>query len=87
LINVENVSRVLYELWDPLNVRGFFYNSSDEYDDWAPLIVEVLNAGGTIDDVKAALDKLLIDVGLRPGTIHDREAAAALIRLRDQGEL
>jgi hypothetical protein len=37
--------QVLYWRWDPLGVSGYFPNTADEYDDYAPGIVALLRLG------------------------------------------
>jgi hypothetical protein len=41
--------------WDPMGVGDYFPNTADEYDGYAPQLVEVLRKGGDADGVAAHL--------------------------------
>lgn len=82
MVSLKAVSKLLYDLWDPIDIKALV-TSTDEYDDWAPPIVELLNSGSGVNEVSNALDGLLIGMRLKPDQDRSRLAAEALIRLRE----
>jgi hypothetical protein len=47
--------QILLWRWDPLGLADRFPNTADEYDDYAPGLVQVLRDGGGRDEVAAYL--------------------------------
>ena len=41
--------------WDPIGVADYFPNTADEYDGYAPQVVQLLRAGGQADAIAAHL--------------------------------
>ena len=81
-MKIETVSKILYEFWDPLNIKEWV-TATDEYDDWSPDIVTLLNKGADRDEIANRLDKLLTDQTLKPDHAQSVVTANELVRVRD----
>jgi hypothetical protein len=44
--------------WDPIGVADYFPNTADEYDGYAPQVVQVLRKGGEADAIAARLSEV-----------------------------
>jgi hypothetical protein len=72
--------QVLFWRWDPLGVSGYFPNTADEYDDYAPGIVALLRLGADDDVVAEHLEFLEREpMGLAAADGERRAEAAALL--------
>jgi hypothetical protein len=80
----EVVSGILWEEWDPLKLRGAA-NVPDEYDDYVPQMVALLQRGATEDEIAAELDKIYVfQIGsgaLAPQHEDSVRAAKALMKV------
>jgi hypothetical protein len=81
------VAGVLWEVWDPLQVRGLS-SASDEYDDYAPEICDLLNTGASAAELASLLNQIYagtIGGGKLPAPIKESDVAAtALVALRER---
>lgn len=71
--------QVLFWRWDPIGVSDYFPNTADEYDGYAPQLVQLLREGGGPEEVAAHLG------GLERGPIGFADSSPE--RLRELGEL
>lgn len=75
------VRRVLWEEWDPINVRRL-NAPADEYDSYVTALVRLLKSGASASDLAKRLveieDK---EMGLRPDRLRAERAAAILAAL------
>ncbi len=70
--------QILFWRWDPVGVAHYFPNTADEYDDYAPQLVQLLRRGGTAEDVAGYLLRIEREqMGL--SQIGEVEDVAALI--------
>ncbi len=81
----EQVSKILWEVWDPIELFGLA-RVPDEYDDYVPEILQLLNGGATEADIALTLNEIYVDTiggGNSPAPIRrSARAAKALIDLR-----
>ena len=91
MLTVEMVSRVLLDVWDPIDINTLV-TIKDEYDDVADKILILLRTGASSNAIASALDRIAKDaMGLSASDEQSRvflrkrseEAAHALILLRD----
>ena len=91
MLTVEMVSRVLFDVWDPIDINTLV-TVKDEYDDVAPKILALLLTGVSRDAIAAALDRIVkLEIGLQPQNEQsqaflrerNKAAAEALTLLRD----
>lgn len=70
----EELRLILWAAWDP--IRGV---PRDEYEDYAPQIASLLQRGGSLDDVAAALARIRTEsIGMPPNPARDQEVADKL---------
>jgi hypothetical protein len=81
----EQVSKILWEVWDPIELRGLA-RVPDEYDDYVREILQLLNGGATEAEIASTLNTIYVDIiggGNLPAPIRrSARAAKALINLR-----
>jgi hypothetical protein len=81
----EQVSRILWEVWDPLELRGAAL-VPDEYDDYVPEILELLSSGATEPEIASALNRIYVDTigggNLSAPVQRSARAAKSLVDLR-----
>ena len=67
--------------WDPVGVLPGRMAPADEYDSYAPEILSVVNAGCTVDELAAHLEKLAVStIGVDANPVRSRKYAAEIIR-------
>jgi hypothetical protein len=80
----EAVSKILWEEWDPLQLRDAA-DVPDEYDDYVPEMVALLERGASVDELADSLDRIYVSkMGSRtssPPRAKSAHAAEALKRL------
>jgi hypothetical protein len=81
----EQVSKILWEIWDPLELRGAAL-VPDEYDDYVLEILALLNSGASEPAVASVLNRIYVDTiggGRLPAPLQrSARAAKALVHLR-----
>jgi hypothetical protein len=81
----EQVSKILWEVWDPLELRGAAL-VPDEYDEYVLAILELLSSGATEPEIASVLNKIYVDaIGsgkLTAPVERSARAAKALANLR-----
>jgi hypothetical protein len=72
--------QVLLWRWDPIGVADWFPSAADEYDSYAPHLVQVLRSGGDTDAVMTYLRNVELDAMGLSGTPpeHLREVARVI---------
>ena len=78
---MQMVRIILHWAWDPIGVRGI-PEAIDEYDTYAPKVLEMLRSGGSDQDVGAYLTSIVRDrMELRTNPKADEDIAAMLREL------
>lgn len=78
--DLAKVKQVLWEVWDPIGVKGE-PDAFGEYDSYAPQILNLLQSGASEEQLGNALDHITNDLmGL--GTGGHKKAIEALLALR-----
>jgi hypothetical protein len=78
---LQMVKLVLHWVWDPIGVRGIG-EALDEYDGYAPQVLELLEQGSSNDEVAARLRLIEVEwMELKPHRDRSKEVAALLCEL------
>jgi hypothetical protein len=77
--------------WDPIGIRPGEFGPADEYDDYAPHIVTMVDRGCSLDELTGHLERIrTAAMGLEDGPENDarfaREILGSLRGGRDTGE-
>ena len=81
-LTLQHVQRVLFEIWDPIDVKA--HAPRDEYAQYAPAVLEHIWAGGSRKSLIRLLDAYVDDdMSLKPPPGRSAMAADALLGLRD----
>lgn len=85
-ITAADVSRFLYNNWDPLEVKGLadYFRTDDEYNALARSIHHLLEGGTTANEIADLLDEFLVDVRLPPNRERNEAVGEALLRIADE---
>ncbi|MDV3253358.1 hypothetical protein DevBK_18635 [Devosia sp. BK] len=79
MTDIEAIKKILWEDWDPIGVREMG-GPPDEYDAYAPVVLEMLEAGATETEIAQYLFWLTVEqIGLET---RETSIARALIKLR-----
>lgn len=79
MTDIEAIKKILWEDWDPIGVRAMG-GPSDEYDAYAPIVLEMLQTGATETEIAQYLFWLTVEqIGLET---TETSIARALIKLR-----
>jgi hypothetical protein len=72
--------QILYWRWDPIGVSDNFPNTADEYDGYAPQVVQALRKGGSPEEFARALSGFEHDaMGLGGIPLERLEALSSLL--------
>lgn len=84
MLTIREISDLLFNVWDPLAVKGNF-DAPNEYDDFAEEMLPVLESGAGEVVVETTLEGFLIEMGLPKSWLGDtnHETARALVTLRN----
>jgi hypothetical protein len=81
----KDVSKILWEVWDPLELRRWA-SVSTEYDDYVQELVDALNSGASEPELASTLNRIFVQTigaGVLPAPIRKSATAAhALVELR-----
>jgi hypothetical protein len=85
-MNPAEVSAILWEVWDPLGLRAWA-NVPNEYDDYVPEILTLLNRGASEAEVASELNKIFV-AAIGGGVLsvpfqNSSRTAKALVKSRD----
>lgn len=79
-LDLERVEQVLWEDWDPIGVRDLG-GPDDEYDSYAPTVLEMLLASATEEELVAHLHAIEVEQMGLDGAALPHHAARALLKL------
>ena len=72
--------QLLFWRWGPLSVASHFPNTVDEYDGYAPQLIQVLRTGASVSDVAAHLASVeRNEMGLPVASVDRLRTVAALV--------
>jgi hypothetical protein len=79
---LQSIRTLLLDEWDPIGVKDQ-PAAQDEYDQYLPPILALLERGALADDIEQYLgDVVGLDMGLATVAERDRVVARALLKLR-----
>jgi len=74
------IDRILYEDWDPIDVKAWGqYECTDEYSDYVPAVLRLLNDGADEQQISEHLQKIAKDYMGLPTQAQDNALAAEKI--------
>jgi hypothetical protein len=82
-LRLEAVQRVLFEIWDPIDINPIA--PKDEYHSFAPAVLDYLWSGGSREGLILMLDGFIRnEIEIKPIPGRSAAAADALFKLRDE---